>query len=152
MKLTEQQLKEMGYVEKAHGNWEKIERMVKRAQQGLPMIEPPPSKPLKRIRQSSKPLMNKLESEFLAYISTLYPSWKFRTQCLRFKLGNGIWYKPDVVCLNFNGSFACWEVKGPHAFRGGFENLKVAANQYPEIMWKLVWNENNRWQEQEVLP
>lgn len=110
------------------------------------------SPPKKRIRQSSKPLMNRLESRFIERLRTFYPSIKFHAQAIRFKLGNGISYKPDVVCFYFDGKVVCWEIKGPHAFRGGFENLKVAARTYPEIKWVLVWEENNRWLEQVVLP
>jgi hypothetical protein len=66
-------------------------------------------------------------------------------------LGNGIWYKPDFTGF-VDGSYTAWEVKGPHAFRGGFENLKVAANQYKEINWHLVWKEGGQWKDQGVLP
>ncbi len=112
--------------------------------------------PPKRLRQSSKPLLNKLEGEWLEMLkSTLWDTTVIWSQALRFKLGNGIWYKPDFVTfstlVNFN--VTCWEVKGPKAFRGGFENLKVAASLYPEIRWVLVWKDKHGiWQEQAVLP
>jgi hypothetical protein len=107
----------------------------------------------KRVRQDSKPLLNKLEAEYLSMISALYPEIIFRAQCLRWRLGNGIFYKPDFVAIGFRGDpMTCIEVKGPHAFRGGFENLKVAASLYPFIKWILVWKENNVWKEQEILP
>ena len=48
--------------------------------------------------------------------------------------------------------FLSVEVKGPHAFRRGFENLKMAAHKYPWIKWVLVWKENGEWREQTVLP
>lgn len=119
-----------------------------------PIIEPCP-KPPKRIRQSSKPLMNKLESEWLEVLKT-----RFRivtTQSLRFMLGNGIWYKPDFVAWptgleSQDLRMRAFEVKGPRAFRGGFENLKVAAHQYPQIKWTLVWKQDGQWKEQVVLP
>lgn len=100
--------------------------------------------------------MNKLETRFFSHLCAFYPSAKFHAQSIRWKLGNGIWYKPDVVCFDWDcgdrGRVACWEVKGPHAFRGGFENLKVAASLYPEVVWRLVWEQDGRWQEQIVLP
>lgn len=108
-------------------------------------------RPARRIRQSSKPLLNKLETEFKEW-------YEFRTgrrlmcQAIRFRLGNSIWYKPDFVCLNSMGILLCMEVKGPHAFRGGFENLKVAAGLYPDFSWKLWWKSNGSWQYQNVLP
>jgi hypothetical protein len=104
----------------------------------------------KRVRQSSKPLMNKLESEFYLHLLLRFNKDYVKIQAVRFRLGNGIWYVPDFV---ISAPWAtCYEVKGPHAFRGGFENLKVAASTYPEIKWRLVWKENGRWIEQEILP
>ena len=109
--------------------------------------------PIKRIRQSPKPLMNKLETEFFLRLQQDAGDIKFiRPQSIRFMLGNGIWYKPDFTGF-VDGSFSAWEVKGPHAFRGGFENLKVAAHQFVEVHWYLVWkNKNGQWQQQRVLP
>lgn len=106
-------------------------------------------KPAKRIRQSSKPVLNKLEQEFLDWLERVEPGHGYIPQSVRFKLANGLWYKPDVVSFDL---ITCWEVKGPYAYRGGFENLKMAAHQYPIIIWKLVWKENGQWKEQIVLP
>lgn len=109
----------------------------------------------KRVRQDPKPLMNKLEAEWFQVLKT--PGFvkgrieNLRAQSKRYRLGNGIWYKPD-----FTGTVdlreTAWEVKGPHAFRGGFENLKVAASLYPEMIWVLVWKDGGQWQTQEILP
>ncbi len=148
MKMTADQLREMGYKETVNGTWVRVNK----AGHDRVMVSIKSPAPPKRIRQSTKPEMNKLESEFMAYLKAFYPSWTFHPQALRFKLGNGIWYKPDVVCCNFDGKVACWEVKGPFAHRGGFENLKVAAHKYPEIKWTLVWKENHRWVDQPILP
>lgn len=115
----------------------------------------------KRLRQDPKPLMNKLESDFHETLKRLHPGAIIWVQALRFRLGNGIWYKPDFAALVTEFAdgqpvtrtrLTCWEVKGPHAFRGGFENLKVAAGLYPSMKWELVWKEDSRWQHQEVLP
>ena len=116
-----------------------------------------PTKPPKRIRQSSKPLLNGLETEYFEKLKEFFPSCKIYPQAIRFKLGNGIAYKPDLVCFDWDcgdkARVKCWEVKGPHAFRGGFENLKVAAGLYSEINWVLVWkDEKGRWCEQAILP
>ena len=106
----------------------------------------------KRIRQSQKPLMNKLELEYWGVLKRSYTEGPDRIVCqgLRFQLANGLWYKPDFAVFTFNALW-CYEVKGPHAFRGGFENLKVAARTYPFITWVLVWKETT-WKEQIVLP
>ena len=108
----------------------------------------------KRIRQDPKPLMNGLETEFherLKGCDGYKAEWTF-AQALRFRLGNGIWYKPDFVINAPGSNLVAYEVKGPHSFRGGFENLKIAASTYPAIMWFLVWKENNEWKQQTVLP
>ena len=105
----------------------------------------------KRLRQRTKPEMNNLEIRFYQRQRALFPGRTFLAQSVRFKLANGIWYKPDLFCLEFDPPTA-WEVKGPHSFRGGFENLKVAAHCYPGIRWLLVWEENGAWAEQVILP
>ncbi len=113
----------------------------------------------KRIRQDPKPLMNKLEAAWLAQLETRFPGVMIWKQALKWRLGNGIFYKPDFAVFEVESLryempsiFTCWEVKGPHAFRGGFENLKVAASLYPEVKWILVWKDNGEWKEQDVLP
>jgi hypothetical protein len=111
--------------------------------------------PPKRIRQDSRPLMNKLEQEWYSVLRVRHKI--VCAQSIRFKLGNGIWYKPDFLAwpVGFESQDArmrAFEVKGPHAFRGGFENLKVVAHQYPQIKWTLVWKDNGQWKEQTVLP
>lgn len=107
----------------------------------------------KRIRQSAKPLLNRLEEEYLSELSkgSSRPAY---AQAIRFRLGNGIWYKPDFVIFNYANRTLAYEIKGPHAFRGGFENLKVAASLYPAVKFILVWKDNatGKWIEQEVLP
>ena len=112
--------------------------------------QPAGLKPGKRIRQSSKPLMNKLETSFWKeYLKDYHP--EARAQAVKFRLGNGIAYTPDFVSLGLH-PVTCWEVKGPHAFRGGFENLKVAARAWPEIKWILVWkNKDGQWMQQKII-
>jgi len=112
-------------------------------------------KPPKRIRQSTKPLMNKLEQEWFEVLKLRFTV--IMPQSLRFMLGNGVWYKPDFVCwpAGFDSAdprMRAFECKGPFAHRGGFENLKIAATKYPAIRWTLAWKENGEWKEQLVLP
>lgn len=106
--------------------------------------------PSRRLRQDHKPLMNKLEREY--YDRFLRNETDLCIQAVRFKLANGLWYKPDFFCPHLTSNPIGIEVKGPHAFRGGFENLKMAAHQYPWIKWVLVWKDQGQWQEQTVLP
>lgn len=115
---------------------------------------PKPSR--KRIRQDSKPLLNKLENEFfLQLVPPFYsPGWRIVPQSVRFKLANGLWYKPDFLKVgdDEDAPLVAYEVKGPHAFRGGFENLKMAAQQYPWIKWVLAWKVGGDWKQQIILP
>ena len=112
-------------------------------------------KPKKRLRQSSKPLMNKLETEFYNHlVAQATPTASIFPQAIRLELARGHWYKADFFVPGGYGSdCGCfYEVKGPHAFRGGFENLKVAARRYPFFQFALVWLDDGKWQEQVVLP
>ena len=108
----------------------------------------------RRIRQDQKPLMNGLETKLFTVLAA--GEWNgrrvsnLRGQAMRFRLANGLWFKVDITCL-LDGRQAAFEVKGPHAFRGGFENLKMAAAQFPEIEWRLAWLDGG-WQYQVVLP
>lgn len=108
-----------------------------------------------RIRQD-RSLPNKLETKFGNYLRAFYPSYSFRAQSKRYRLANGIWYKPDWVALMVGdsdiGREHCWEVKGPKIWRGGLENLKVAATTFPEIVWHLVQETPTGWDDQIVLP
>lgn len=107
----------------------------------------------KRIRQSTKPLLNKLEQEWRTVLEQVYPDILITGNETKFRLANGLWYKPDFIVWGMD-AVRCYEVKGPHAFRGGFENLKMAASKYPEFKWTLVWRdkETKEWKEQHVLP
>lgn len=104
----------------------------------------------KRIRQSAGPLENKLEADFHNYLKSRYPEARIYAQAKRYRLGNGIWYKPDLVFM-LEGRETIYEVKGPKSFRGGFENLKVAASTYPEADWWLAWRVDGTWKVQNVL-
>lgn len=129
----------------------------------------PPRALAKRIRQSSKPKMNKLELEFFEKLKQDYGSgrdvggstfsgFEILCQAVRLELANGQWYKPDFFIPSAFVRHADWdksvayEVKGPHAFRGGFENLKTAARVHQWCKFYLVWKEGQEWKRQEVLP
>lgn len=144
-----QQLRDGGWSENPDGSWSK---RTGDSWFRIPHsdVKVPPTKPPKRLRQSSKPLLNKLEQAFKTEYLDLWGYRKALPQAIKFRLGNGIAYKPDFVDLTVLPVKA-WEVKGPHAFRGGFENLKVAAGLYPDVQWFLAWKEDNLWRQQEVL-
>lgn len=144
-------------VEQALRSFEGLKGDLKRQIPGPPSDYPQgvtkPPRPGKRIRQASKPLMNKLEEEYCReFLDDKIHLGYTTIQGVRFMLARGLWYKPDFVV--WKPEVKCIEVKGPHVFRGGFENLKMAAHQYPWIKWILVWKDpqNGQWVEQTVLP
>lgn len=145
MGFTEEQAREM--MERTERN-----RKKRPGERTHPAPVAPTVTPGKRIRQSAKPLMNKLESQWYSNLLSYHPgNATLRSQAMRFKLGNGIWYKPDFT-VTVDGKLIAYEVKGPKAWRGGFENLKVVAHAWPEHTFILVWKENGDWKQQHVLP
>jgi hypothetical protein len=118
----------------------------------------------KRLRQSASPLMNKLETRFYeTKLKVDYVGETILIQAVRLELARGHWYKPDFFLpavlpsvkdeTRFRPAIA-YEVKGPKAFRGGFENLKVAARVHPWVRFFLVWEDKGtgKWERQEILP
>lgn len=109
----------------------------------------------RRLRQDPKPLMNKLETEYFNYLNArLCHEPTLRPQARRYKLANGAWYKPDITAC-VNGRETAWECKGPKQMKSmarAMLTIKVAAHNWPEVRWMLVWKEQGRWMEQEVLP
>lgn len=103
----------------------------------------------RRIKQDHKPLMNKLEAEYLRILQARYPAAKILAQAVTVKLGNGCRFCPDLFSFNFKQA---WEIKGRYAWDDSIVKLKVAATMLPEITWVLCWKQDGRWQEQIVLP
>ncbi len=104
----------------------------------------------RRLRQDSKPLMNTLETRLLTYLQSKYAGVTIRPQAKRYRLANGLWYKADFTAI-IAGVEHAWEAKGPKAFRGGFENLKIAATQWPDVVFTLMWEESGVWLDQRIL-
>jgi hypothetical protein len=112
----------------------------------VPHVEAAPKE--RRIRQSSAKL-NKLESDYQEVLRMRHGAENVQSQSVRLWLSNGGWYKPDFFVP---GEMLFIEVKGPHAFRGGFENLKRAASTHRWAKFRLVWRVSGQWKFQEVLP
>lgn len=113
----------------------------------------PPRKE-KRIRQSSQPRLNGLETAWKLKLLDRDPTLKIYEQALRFRTSCSSWYKPDLAAW-VDGRLTCWETKGNRGknIARGKLALKVAASLYPEIDWWLVWrNPDGSWSEQKVLP
>ena len=104
----------------------------------------------KRIRQSTKPLMNKLEESFLRELSIRHPGEDFYPQAVTLKLANGLRYTPDFISFNLKKVF---EVKGEWVDGDSFPKLKMAASVFPDLEFYLEWRhpEGGCWCEQKIL-
>lgn len=105
--------------------------------------------PKTRLRQSSKPLMNKTEGRFAAHLAALDPHEKWHAQAVTLLLASGVRYTPDFLSFKLR---LAYEVKGKWASDDSIVKLKVAARVYPELQFVLVWEQDGRWQEQIILP
>jgi hypothetical protein len=108
--------------------------------------------PAKRIRQSTKG-PNKLESAFRSdYIPEMHPELVgLQYNAMTLVIANGVRYTPDW-CGWLDGTLTCWEIKGPFAYAGSLEKLKMAARSWPEINFLLAWREQKRfWKVQQIL-
>jgi hypothetical protein len=115
--------------------------------------------PSTRIRQDTKPLMNKLEAEWFAIINAQFPNYpRPRAQAVTIRLANGVRYTPDFFATDWPvpmgpSKTTAWEVKGKQAWDDAIVKLKVAASTWPEIAFVLVWKESGgEWKQQRVLP
>lgn len=137
MKLTTQQLKDMGYVETALG-------FVKGIIHG-PSI--PASAPPKRIRQSSKPVLNGLETKWLAILTSRGVTGIMK-QAITLRLDPPYKsYTADLAYLGANG-LRLVEVKGPHRFRrAGIAKAALAAKTYPQFVFELADWTGKEWKE-----
>lgn len=109
---------------------------------------------VKRIRQSAAPMLNKLETRFHEHLLATYEPACVFAQAIRVELARSHWYKPDffIAPHDLCTTPTFFETKGKKAFRGGFENLKVAARVHKWAKFFLVWEDGGTWKRQQVLP
>lgn len=116
-------------------------------------------KPPTRIRQSQKPLMNKLEQEWYDSAKRLrFKDSIIVPQGVKLRLANGVWIVVDffVMVGGFDSQDRrprAIDVKGPQEIQDdAVVKLKVAAKEYQWIKWSIEWKENGGWQEQTIYP
>lgn len=111
------------------------------------------NKPAKRIRQSAKPVMNGLESEFYMRLICEIPPNKIKAQAVTLKLANGLRYTMDFFAFH-DGQMRGYEVKGDWIDGDSVPKLKMAASMWPEIHFELWWKDKQTkvWKSQNVLP
>lgn len=117
--------------------------------QPVTQVEAEPSQ--RRIRQAPVRKLTRLESDYQDKLRVELGEGNFESQNIRLQLANGQWYKPDFF---IPAQLLFIEMKGPKSFRGGFENLKTAAQTHKWAKFRLVWRERRGgpWLYQEVLP
>lgn len=164
-KLTAQELRDKGFVEVSPGDWRRpqgtVHERVMKAVDADVQAHRKLLAPKKRIRQSTKPILNKLEREWfdklvLQAIQCGLP--RPHAQAFTVRLANGVRYTPD--CFHFDWpSFGepnrptAWEVKGPWMTDDAVCKVKMFATAYPEIRVIMVWRDKGGiWQEQRILP
>ena len=105
-----------------------------------------------RLRQKQGEKMNSNELRFGAYLRLQLPHAKLHPQAVTLGIANGTRYTPDWMSYEpMSGRLCFWEVKGTHKiFDGAGEKLKVAAAQYPEFIFTLVWHEDGEWLQQRI--
>lgn len=121
----------------------------------LPELPAPVAKA--RLRQRTKPLLNRLETAFLARLEHHYQHGaKILSQSITLKIGNGVRYTPDFVVVtqrkDFGIGIEVWEVKGKHAWEDSLIKLKVAAALFPWITFNLASGHAGTWRLQQILP
>ena len=155
MNPTAQQLKDKGWTETSDGVWHRGKEV-----RWEPFADVAPTeKPTpKRIRQSTKPLLNKLEQEWLDHLRAS-GGGVVRTQAITFRLANGLRYTPDMLSFGWPSNYedgiaaTAWEVKGGWFTDDANAKLKMFATTYPEIRVVLCWKDTfGMWQTQRVLP
>lgn len=113
------------------------------------------AKPKTRLRQSSKPLLNKTEQRFFDYLKTKHPEDSIRAKPMTFQLCNGVVFKPDVSrYAKEQCRYHMFDVKGPQQIQDDAAvKIKMAAKEWPEVSWWLAWETAlNVWQVQLILP
>jgi len=114
-------------------------------------VNMPKPKPAKRIRQDSKPTMNKLEQAWFEKIKQDLFTAKVYVQAMKFKLCNGVTYCPDFVVVQHAGHMICYETKGFMRDDAAIK-IKMAAKEFPNFTWILAWKESNEWKTQTIFP
>lgn len=98
----------------------------------------------KRIRQDTKPLLNRLESQWLTWFQGNY-STPVIAQSITLRLDPPFTsYRPDFAYLD--RGLVLVEVKGPHRFREkGIAKAALAAKTYPMFQFVLFEKRDGEW-------
>lgn len=127
-----------------------VQNMLKAARGDITVPKAAPA-PI-RIRQSTKPDLNKTEARGIAFLQRRYPDALLRVHAKTYVLANGVRYTPEATAI-LDGVEHAWEVKGPKIWDDATVKIKVAANEFPEIVWTMIWEDSKtkEWKTQIIL-
>ncbi len=112
---------------------------------------PVQSEKQKRIRQSSKPILNKTEQRYFELLASQGRSVLKQAITLRLDPPYKS-YRPDLAYLSQAG-LCLVEVKGPHRFRkAGIAKAALAAKTYPWFHFVLADWTGTEWKESVLSP
>jgi len=121
---------------------------------GTTTVNPTP----KRIRQSTKPLLNKTEQRCYDMLVGRGPGknyGKIFKQAFTLRLDPPYRsYTPDLAYIrDVSGDLVFIEVKGPHRFRkAGIAKAALAAKTYPQFRFELFEWAKGEWKESVLTP
>lgn len=103
------------------------------------------------------------ESTFLRPRLTVGELQWYAFEPMKLKLANNCTYTPDFMALDADGKLWAFEVKawwkGSNGKPGrvGFMDdarvkIKVAAREYPFLLFRVVWQREGVWDEEEIAP
>lgn len=115
--------------------------------------------PIKQLPPKKKPLLNKTESLFHAELMRR-ESGDIYCQAITLKLADKLSYRPDFVTVDrietTGGVFfriTAYETKAPHRFaRAGIQKLRMAAEKFPWIQFRLITRNGKEWTEETITP
>ncbi len=113
-----------------------------------------PRRLAKARRPEGSPYRSKTEAEFAGLLELRRKAGEivaWRHEPLRFKLGNGAWYKPDFLAQEPSGELVLYEVKG-HWREAARVRIKVAASAHPEFRFVAVRKDRASWEHEEFQP
>ena len=151
--MTGEALRLKGWKEIAGGKFERVKASSEPSNGQSGSNRQPEAKAVasRRVRQSSKPLMNGLETRFYQKLLKSHDPKTIHCQAIKLRLANGLTFLPDFIVFSKDGVLA-WETKGKWIDGDSIPKLKMAASVYRSIHFVLAWEQDGLWVEQTVLP
>lgn len=79
---------------------------------------------------------SQLEADFALHLTC--KKVEFHYECIKLKIGDGVFYLPDFIAMSRAGEVYAIEIKGPHSRRSGEIKFLAAKERYPMFQWMWV--------------